>query len=463
MPRNIHILWNQFTTIQGYKLIKINRKAERAHPPPLFFMPIYSKSVKYIVFLHPMNLEQGQYVAGGVRLLDIAAQFGTPVYVYDADRIIAQYHKLLKAFGKTKVKIKYACKALNNVNVLKLLRREGAGVDTVSIQEVLLALHAGFEPAEILYTPNCVGFDEIKTAVELGVMINIDNISILEQFGNTYGNTVPCAVRINPHIMAGGNAHISVGHIDSKFGISFYQLRHVLRVVKSHNINVVGLHMHTGSDILDAEVFLRGAELLFDAAADFPDLKFMDFGSGFKVSYKPGDFTTDIDDIGNRISLRFNEFCKESNRDLELWFEPGKFMVSEAGYFLVKANVIKQTTSTVFVGVKSGQNHLIRPMFYDAYHHIINISNPNGTERLYSVVGYICETDTFAWDRKLNEVREGDVLAFLNAGAYGFTMSSNYNSRYRPAEVLIYKGEAHLIRKREEFDDLVRNVVEIEL
>lgn len=398
---------------------------------------------------------------GGVEASDIAAQFGTPVYVYDADKIKSQYHRLKNAFSGVKVSLHYALKALNNVNVLRLLKEEGAGLDAVSIQEVHLGLRAGFSPQQIMFTPNCVDFSEIEAAVALGVHINIDNISILEQFGHHYGGSIKCCIRLNPHIMAGGHSHISVGHIDSKFGISIYQMRHVLRVVQSHKMQINGLHMHTGSDILDADVFLRGAELLFEAAADFPDLEFMDFGSGFKVPYKEGDFVTDIEDTGARISEAFKEFCKSYGRELELWFEPGKFIVSESGYLLVKANVIKQTTSTVFIGVDSGQNHLIRPMFYDAYHRIENVSNPDGLPRLYSVVGYICETDTLGYDRKIAEVREGDILAIYNAGAYGFTMSNNYNARYRPAEVMVVNGEAKLIRRRETFEDLIRNEVEV--
>jgi diaminopimelate decarboxylase len=408
-----------------------------------------------------MELKNGQYYVGDVSLTEVAEQFGTPVYVYHAEKILSQYERLKNAFGDTKVKIKYACKSLNNINVLKLLKNAGSGLDAVSIQEVWLGLHAGFKPEEILFTPNCVSIEEIKLAVKEGVQINIDNISILEQFGNEFGNTVPVCIRLNPHIMAGGNTKISTGHIDSKFGISIYQLRHVLRVVKSTNVRVNGLHMHTGSDILDSGVFLQGADILFDCAKDFPDLEFIDFGSGFKVAYKEGDITTNVEELGAAIAKNFKQFCAEYGRELELWFEPGKFLVSEAGYFLVKTNVIKQTTATVFVGVDSGQNHLIRPMFYDAYHHIVNISNPNGTPRVYTVVGYICETDTFGWDRKLNEVSEGDVLCFKNAGAYGFTMSSNYNARYRPAEVMIYQGKAHLIRERESMDDILKNQVEV--
>ncbi len=395
------------------------------------------------------------------KLLEIAEEFGTPVYVYHGEKIVNQYQRLKNAFPGVNVHLHYALKALNNINILKLLKQQGAGLDAVSIQEVQLGLRAGFLPQEIMYTPNCVDFDEIKEAVALGVTMNIDNISTLELFGHEFGSSVPCCIRLNPHIMAGGHSHISVGHIDSKFGISIYQLRHVQRVVESHKIRVNGLHMHTGSDILDAEVFLRGAELLFDAAQSFPDLEFMDFGSGFKVGYKEGDIVTDIEEMGSKIAEAFKAFCHDYGRELSLWFEPGKFIVSESGSLLVKANVIKQTTSTVFIGVNSGQNHLIRPMFYDAYHHIENISNPKGTPRLYSVVGYICETDTLGYDRKIAEVKEGDVLRIKNAGAYGFTMSNNYNARLRPSEVLFYKNKAHLIRKRETIEDIYRNEVEV--
>ncbi|ASS49297.1 MAG: diaminopimelate decarboxylase [Candidatus Fluviicola riflensis] len=394
-------------------------------------------------------------------LCEVAQTFGTPVYVYDEAKIVENYQRLKRAFGKQDVKLHYALKALSNSAILKTLRNQGAGLDAVSIEEVFLGLRAGFEAHEIMYTPNGVAFEEICEAVELGVMVNIDNLSILEKFGARYGANVPVCVRINPHIMAGGHANISVGHIDSKFGISIHQLRHITRLVAHYNLNIVGLHMHTGSDIIDADVFIQGAELLYQAAESFPNLTFMDFGSGFKVAYKEGDIVTPIEQIGKKIGASFHAFCKEYGRDLELWFEPGKFLVSESGTLLVSVNVVKQTTSTVFIGVNSGQNHLIRPMFYNAYHHIENCSNINGEEKLYSVVGYICETDTFGYDRLISEVREGDVLAIRNAGAYGFSMSNQYNARLRPAEVLVRDGKAHLIRRRETLEDIYRNEVEI--
>jgi diaminopimelate decarboxylase len=406
-----------------------------------------------------LSLIDNRYMIGGVSLTDLAQEFGTPLYVYHAEKIIKQYNRLKQAFSGADVKIKYALKALNNIHILRLLKEQGSGLDAVSIYEVGLGLKAGFTPEDILFTPNCVSIQEIQMAVDAGVKINIDNLSILEQFGNIYGSSVPVCVRINPHIMAGGHHKISTGHIDSKFGISIYQMRHLHRIIKNYGLHITGLHMHTGSDILDAQVFLQGAELMFEVIPEFPELQFIDFGSGFKVSYQEGDVTTNVEDLGQQLCARFDKVCTTYGRPLELWFEPGKFLVSEAGYLLVSTNVIKQTTATIFAGVDSGQNHLIRPMLYDAYHHITNISNPQGTTRIYSVVGNICETDTFGWDRKLNEVREGDILCFSNAGAYGYTMSSNYNARPRPAEVLIQEGNAKLIRRRETLDDMLATIV----
>ena len=394
-------------------------------------------------------------------LVQLAEQFGSPLYVYDAAKIQSQYKRLTSAFSKVeKLRINYAMKALSNVAILQLLREMGSCIDAVSIQEVQLALHAGYSPDQIFFTPNGVSLEEIEEVSALGVQINIDNLSILEQFGTKHPS-VPVCIRINPHVMAGGNANISVGHIDSKFGISVHQLPHLVRIVENTKMKIAGIHMHTGSDILDIEVFLYAAEILFDAAKNFTDLEFLDFGSGFKVPYKKDDIETDIEELGKKLSKRFNAFCKEYGKDLTLIFEPGKFLVSEAGYFLAKVNVVKQTTSTVFAGIDSGFNHLIRPMFYGSQHNIENISNPKGKERFYSVVGYICETDTFANNRRISEINEGDILSFRNAGAYCFSMASNYNSRYKPAEVLWLNGEGHLIRKQESFEDLLKNQISL--
>jgi diaminopimelate decarboxylase len=411
-----------------------------------------------------MYLENGKYLLeGGIDPMDLINEYDAPLYVYETATVKKKYESMINAFTVPRLKINYACKANTNLSILKYFRNLGSGLDTVSLQEVRLGLKAGFKPQDIIYTPNCVGIDELVDAKNMGVRINIDNLSILEQFGTMYQDSYPVCIRLNPHIMAGGNEKISVGHIDSKFGISIHQMPHVLRIVNATNLKIEGLHMHTGSDILDSEVFLLGAEIILTAAKSFANLDYIDFGSGFKVPYKDDGIETDINDLGTRITERFNEFCKEYGKDLVLMFEPGKYLVSESGFFFVRVNVVKQTTSTVFAGVDSGLNHLIRPMFYNAYHKIVNISKTEGRERIYTVVGYICETDTFGSERKLHEVTEGDVLAFYNAGAYCYAMSSNYNSRYRPAEILIVDGESHLIRKRETMDDLLRNQVEIDI
>jgi len=396
-------------------------------------------------------------------LTSIANQFGSPIYVYDAEKMEHQYKRLTQAFQNVpKLRINYAVKALSNVNILSYMHNLGAGLDTVSIQEVKLGLSAGVQAQMIIFTPNGVSLEEIEEAAALGVQINIDNLSLLEQFGSKQPD-VPVCIRINPHVMAGGNANISVGHIDSKFGISIHQLPHIVRIVENTGMRINGIHMHTGSDILDIDVFLHVAEILFTTAKSFHDLEFLDFGSGFKVPYHPNDIETNIEELGQKLGERFQSFCKDYGKELTLAFEPGKFLVSEAGYFLTQVNVVKQTTSTVFAQVNSGFNHLIRPMLYGSQHHIENISNPNGRERFYSVVGYICETDTFANNRRINEISEGDLLCFHNAGAYCFSMASNYNSRFRPAEIFWHQGEAKLIRKAEQFDDLLHNQVVLDL
>ncbi len=410
-----------------------------------------------------MRLNGEKYqLSGEIDPIYLCNKYGVPLYVYDTSIMKRQYEKLFNAFEVPSLKINFACKALNNITVLKYMRSLGAGLDTVSIEEVRLGLESGYDPHSIIYTPNCVSIEEIELAIEAGVRINIDNISTLEQIGTKHPN-LPVCIRINPHIMAGGNSKISTGHIDSKFGISIHQMPHVLRIVDAIGLKVEGVHMHTGSDILDVDVFLEGAEILLKIARHFKHLDYIDFGSGFKVPYKTDDISTDIEELGEKISERFNKFCQKYGRNLTLMFEPGKFLVSEAGFFFAKVNVIKQTTSTVFAGIDSGLNHLIRPMFYNAHHTILNASNPTGKPRIYTVVGYICETDTFGVNRLIPQLHEDDILCFLNAGAYCFTMSSNYNSRLRPAEVLIHEGKDYLIRKRETMEDLLKNQIDINI
>jgi diaminopimelate decarboxylase len=391
------------------------------------------------------------------QLVQAAQQFGTPLYVYHSEKITEQYQKLKAAFYKPNTKIFFACKALTNISILNHIKNIGCNIDCSSINEVKLAIHAGFSPKNILYTSNGIAFNEIEEAKNLGVKITIDSLSNLQKFGAKFGNSFPLSLRIRPNIMGGGNLQISTGHDESKFGIPVTQLNQILQTVQQHNINVEGLHIHTGSDIEDIEVFIKGIEVLFEILHHFPNLKFIDLGSGFKVKYKEGDKSTDIGLLAQKIYEDFDNH--PAAKDLEIWFEPGKFLVSECGYFITKVNVIKHNDEATFIGINSGFNHLIRPMFYGSHHTIKNISNPLGEEKEYAVVGNLCETDTFAWQRKIKETKEGDYLCFYNAGAYGFEMSSNFNSRFKPAEVLFKNNEPYLIRKRDEFEDLLRNQI----
>jgi len=388
-------------------------------------------------------------------LLQIAGRFGTPVYVYHAEKIKAQYNRLQKAFNGTDTRFFYAAKALTNINVLKYIKSIGCNIDCSSINEALLAVNAGFEPGNILYTSNNIHFSEIETAVDLGISINIDSLSNLEKFGKKYGHSYPVGIRMRPNIMAGGNLKISTGHDKSKFGVPLEQIDEVLKLVKEQNLFIRTLHIHTGSEIKDVEVFAKGIEVLFEVAQHFPELEVIDLGGGFKVPYQPGEEGTDIERLGQKVKEEFEDFKKKYQRHFQVWFEPGKFLVSEAGHFITTVNVLKHSGKVNFAGVNSGLNHLIRPMFYGSYHIIDNISNPNGALDKYTVVGNICETDTFAEDRLLPEVRENDQLVFRNAGAYCFEMASNYNSRFKPAEVLVIDDQPQLIRKREEFEDLL--------
>ncbi len=391
------------------------------------------------------------------QLFTIAEEFGTPLYVYHAEHITAQYQKLTSAFAKTDTRFFYACKALSNINILKHIKSIGCNVDCSSINEVKLALVAGFEPGNILYTSNGIHFTEIEEAQSLGVHINIDSLANLKKFGQKFGHSYPVGIRLRPNIMGGGNIKISTGHDKSKFGIPVDQLDKILALVSKYDLFIQNLHIHTGSDIQDVDVFVKGIEVLFDIIPSFKELVSIDLGGGFKVPYKDGDTETDIPLLAKKVNEAFNDHPNPDGRHLQVWFEPGKFLVSSAGYLITQVDVMKETAATAFVGVNSGFNHLIRPMFYEAYHKIENISNPEGEAKKYSVVGNICETDTFAWDRKIAEVREGDLLVFYNAGAYGFEMSSNFNSRFKPAEVMVKDGEAKLIRRRDEFEDLLRN------
>lgn len=390
-------------------------------------------------------------------LFDVSKKYGLPVYVYDKNKIISQYSKLRNAFiNIDNLHINYAAKALSNINILNIMKDVGCGIDAVSIQEVELALYVGFKTDQIFYTPSGVELSEIKKAFKLGVQINIDNISALKKIAENL-SSVKLGIRVNPNVRAGGNSKISVGDSESKFGLNTYEIQEAKKIISENNISINGLHIHTGSDIEDINSFLKACDFVFEQAEGFKELEFLDFGSGFKVKYFENDSETDVIELGKRLGDKFLKFNAKRKNKVRMHIEPGKFLVSECGYFLTKVNYVNNRTNKNFIHVNSGLNHFVRPMFYGSKHAIENISSNSEEIKNYSVVGYICETDTFSENVKLKKTQEGDILCFKNAGAYCFSMSSNYNSRFKPPEVLVSNNEIKLIRKRENFKDLIRN------
>lgn len=390
-------------------------------------------------------------------LFEVSKKYGLPVYVYDKNKIISQYSKLRNAFiNIDNLHINYAAKALSNINILNIMKDIGCGIDAVSIQEVELALYVGFKTDQIFYTPSGVELSEIKKAFKLGVQVNIDNISALKKITENLSN-VKLGIRINPNVRAGGNSKISVGDSESKFGLNTSEIQEAKKIISENNISINGLHIHTGSDIEDINSFLKACDFVFEQAKGFDELEFLDFGSGFKVKYFENDSETDVIELGKRLGDKFLKFNTKRKNKVRMHIEPGKFLVSECGYFLTKVNYVNNRTNKNFIHVNSGLNHFVRPMFYGSKHAIENISSNSEEIKNYSVVGYICETDTFSENVKLKKTQEGDILCFKNAGAYCFSMSSNYNSRFKPPEVLVSNNEIKLIRKRENFKDLIRN------
>lgn len=389
------------------------------------------------------------------RLANLAKEYGTPLYVYNAETIRAQFQNLLKHFDSKQTRFFYACKALTNIHILNIVKEMGCNIDCSSINEAKLALHVGFAPNNVLYTSNSIHFDEICEAVALGIHINIDSISNLTKFAEKFGNSYPVGVRVRPNIMAGGNLKISTGHDKSKFGIPFTEMAEIKTLESTYGLQIKTLHIHTGSEIKDVSVFMHSAEVFENLISQFPNVEVLDFGGGFKVPYRPAEKGTDIPALGQAVNQFIERLNNQTGRKLQAWFEPGKYMVSESGYFLATVNVLKQSGEINFAGLNTGLNHLIRPMFYDAYHHIDNVTHPNAPQKHYAVVGNICETDTFAWDRTLPAIEEGDVLVFFNAGAYGYEMASNYNARFKPAQVLVDGSKTKLISRRDSFQDLL--------
>ncbi len=394
-------------------------------------------------------------------LLRLARTYGTPLFVYDGDMVLERYRDLFRFIRCPGLRIRYALKANYNVGLLKLLRDAGAGLDTVSPGEVVLALKLGFPKERIIYTANNMTDAEFEMVRSLGVTMNIGSLSRLRKIADRHPGSRIC-LRFNPDVCDGDNEKTMTGGDLTKFGILLDSVGEALELVRAGSLTVVGLHEHTGSGLQYAESVFRSMENLMRIATpeNFPDLEFLDFGGGFKVPYRPDEARIDYDAMGDGITRRFEAFVASYGRPLQMFFEPGKYLVAEAGTLLTEVNTLKRNRSRLIAGCNSGFPQLIRPVLYNAYHQIFNLSNPEGRPQVYDVCGNICETgDRFAEQRELPEIREYDILGIANAGAYCYSMGGVYNLRPMPAEVVISQGRAVSFRRAETLDELADRII----
>ena len=368
----------------------------------------------------------------------LAKEYGTPLYVYDGACVRRQYQTLYNAIPYPNKRILYAMKANFNPHILRILKQEGAGIDAVSVGDILMALKCGFNPRDILFTANKITDTEMHEAQKLGVLFNIGSLSRLEKYGAAYPGTRVC-VRLNPDVVAGAHEFIKTGGESTKFGILLQDIDKVVDICRAHNLTVVGIHEHTGSGIPETVKMMQGIQNILNVVTKerFPHLEFMDFGGGFKVAYKPTEDQLDYSMFGQQVSDMFKEFCDAYGTPLSMYFEPGKYLVAESGSLIVEVTTLKQNRRKRIAGVNSGFAQLIRPMFYQAYHHITNLSN-DGIKQVYDIVGNICESgDCFAVDRAVSTIKEGHLLRIHTAGAYCYSMGSVYNLRALPREVVV--------------------------
>ncbi|MBN2324192.1 MAG: diaminopimelate decarboxylase [Spirochaetes bacterium] len=412
-----------------------------------------------------MEVRKNRLFLGGVDATRLVGEYSSPLYVYEEEVIRKRARELRSAIGSERKVIKYSCKANTNIEILKIIKEEGIGIDAVSPGEIHAAIAAGFRPEEILFTASNVSPEEIDFAVARGVLVNVDSISGLRTVGRRHQGGDVC-VRINPDVGAGHHGHVITGGPESKFGIEYDRVDEITRTASSFGLRIRGVHQHIGSGILDAGTFIMAMRVLLDVAKRFDDLDFVDFGGGIGVPYRKDEKRVDVALLGEKITKEYERFCNEYGKTPTLVIEPGRYFVAESGFLLATVMTVKEGHNHRFVGLDTGFNHLVRPAFYGSYHEILHSSNvgENGDGRdfvLQTIAGNLCESgDTFTRDengivdRLLPPFKEGDVACICNAGAYGYSMASQYNSRPRPAEVLVSNGESRLIRRRETLDDM---------
>tara|TARA_B100000949_G_scaffold113630_1_gene100648 strand:+ start:934 stop:2217 length:1284 start_codon:yes stop_codon:yes gene_type:complete len=411
----------------------------------------------------PLKNLNGKLFFANVSTSKLASKFGTPVFVTDSERIIYNYNRLYSAFSShyDKFKINYAVKANNNLSILKLFNYLGSGVDCSCPEEIFLAKKMGFSSKDILYTGNYNSNDQLSYALKQKIIINIDSSSILPRLLKL-GTPNFISLRINPGIGGGSHSGLVFGGKHTKFGMSRKDAIHAYNLAKKSGVKQFGIHMMTGSSILDSSYFKKATNKLIDIAVEIVEeckisIDFINIGGGFGIPYKPPEKSLDIKKVGSDIGKIFNG--KKSSKILNnpwLFVEPGRYLVADSTILLTNVHSIKSGPEK-YVGIDAGMNTLLRPALYGAYHHIVNASRLNSRNKeVVNICGQICEnTDILAKNRKLGNIKEGDLLAILNVGAYGFSMSSQYNTRPRAAEVMISKKNCKIIRQRETINDLI--------
>lgn len=413
-----------------------------------------------------MKILDNQLYFGEHSAEELCHRFGTPLYVYEEEVVRRQYRQLVDQFEYAATRIHYAVKANYNPQLLRILLEEGCGADTVSQFEVRLCLELGFRPEDIIFTGDNSDEAEMRYCLENQVLINVGSLDQLNQLGELAPGSRVCA-RINPNVGAGHHSHCITGGPKTKFGIYHDQLDKIVETAARHRLKLVGLHSHIGTGILEAEKFLEAMDITLGVAKQVSGLEFVDFGGGIGIPYRESQKALDLADFGAKVSKHFADFSTKYGRALELKIEPGRFLVCQAGTLLARVVGQKDTPAFHFVGCDTGFNHLIRPMAYGSYHRIMNASRVEGKNVSSVLCGNICESgDVFTQgeggfeEREVSELKRGDIVALMDAGAYGMSMSMQYNMRSRPAEILIpASGEPRKIRERESYDDIMRNFV----
>lgn len=395
------------------------------------------------------------------QLLESAEAYGTPTYVYFEETIVRQITTLKEHLHGLPLRLLYAMKANHSLPVMQTMLREGLGIDAVSPAELVYALEIGFPVDRVLFSANNMTDGEMHYATKRGVMLNVGELSRLEAFGEAYPGSSVC-VRLNGQVGAGHHEHVITAGDKSKFGIPVEQVDEIHRIAEAHDLTIVGLHQHIGSGIMDTETLWQAISVILDASVSFKDLRFINVGGGLGIPYRPDEKALDMSSFDSLIVEPLKAFIEgHPSDDLSIWFEPGRFFTAQCGVLLARVNTVKEGTARTFAGTDSGMNHLVRPAMYGSYHHVENLSNPDGPEKVYDVVGNICESsDFFAKDRAVSKLREGDIIGVLDAGAYGMSMTTSYNMRSEPAEVWIdASGSQRLVRSRKSVEEMVQEAL----